>query len=118
MPTTRLIESGDARFLECAEPISRIDEAIDLVAACAEERCNRVLLDGASLPEAFFDLRSGFAGEFVQKMQNYRVRVAVVLPPDDRHSERFQEFVREARRGTNFRTFDDRTTAESWLSES
>jgi hypothetical protein len=101
-------------YLEWTDPI---DEPLALVTAVIESASHLVLLDAAAFPEAFFDLRSGFAGEFLQKMVNYRVRVAAVFPPDDGYSERFKEFLSEARRGRDFRAFSDRAEAEAWLCE-
>ena len=76
---------------------------------------HRLFIDSASFPAAFFDLSSRFAGEFIQKMQNYHIRVATVFASDTAHGERFTEFLREARRGQGFRAFADRADAEAWL---
>ena len=70
------------------------------------------------LPAEFFDLRTRFAGEFVQKLVNYGLRVAAVFPPDAGQSERFREFVGELRGGHAFRTFETRADAEAWLASS
>ena len=104
-------------FTECEIEIARVDDALQLVTACFEEQTGRLLIDSSRLPDEFFDLKTRFAGEFVQKLQNYRIRCAVVLQPDADHGKRFTEFVREAKRGTGFRVFDDRAAAEVWLDE-
>jgi hypothetical protein len=62
-----------------------------------------VLLEAEQLPPAFFDLRSGFAGEFLQKLQNYQLRVAAVFPTDGEDGNRFREFMAEATLGRTFR---------------
>jgi Domain of unknown function (DUF4180) len=56
----------------------------------------------ARLDPAFFDLRTGVAGEIVQKFATYRMRLAIIghLPPDARSSNAFAAFVREANRGS------------------
>jgi hypothetical protein len=107
-----VLERSAVSFLQCA---GEIDAPLDLVPLCAEHGTNRVLVDESSLPEGFFDLSSGWAGEFLQKMQNYGIRVAAVLPSDREYTARFLEFAGEARRGQQFRTFDDREEAEKWL---
>ena len=104
-------------FTECEIDIRRVDDALELVTACIEQDTGRLLIEAARLPDEFFDLKTRFAGEFIQKLQNYRLKLAIVVPADADHGERFAEFVREARGGNGFRVFDDRVGAEAWLCE-
>jgi hypothetical protein len=115
---TRLVSTSEGDYVECLSVIAGADDALELVAACAGAETNRVLIDAARLPDAFFDLSSRFAGEFLQKLQNYRIVAAAVLPPDERHTESFKEFLTEARRGRQFRAFIERAEAEMWLCSS
>jgi hypothetical protein len=112
---TRVGERDGLRFVSCDEPMTNIDDALGLVSECAGHGANLLLLADGSLPPDFFDLSSRFAGEFVQKMQNYRITVAAVIPTDEAHTERFKEFLVEARLGRQFRAFEDRDAAERWL---
>jgi hypothetical protein len=112
---TKLHDHGGVRIVECDAAIERADDALALVTACFENDATRVLLEARQLPAAFFELRTRFAGEFVQKLQNYGIRLAAVLPAPEAHGERFAEFVAEARRGRGFRTFELRADAEAWL---
>ena len=114
MKTTAL-ERSSAKILECLEPIGSAGDALGLVSACVENDATRILLEDRHLPPAFFDLRSGFAGEFIQKLLNYRMQLAVVFSDVSSHGERFEQFVLEARRGRGFRAFDDRDSALAWL---
>jgi hypothetical protein len=102
-------------FLEWTEPLT---DPLVLVTAAIESDSGAILVDAAHLPDAFFDLKTGVAGEFAQKAANYRLRVAAVLPHGASHGDRFDEFAREAKNHPNFRTFTDRAAAETWLSES
>ena len=93
-------------------------QPIDLVAAlrsCIEHGRRALLLDHGSLPAAFFDLSTGVAGELVQKLVNYHVRMAAVVPDLAVHSPRFREFAGEANRGRQFRFFATRQEAIDWL---
>ena len=108
--------TAERRFTVWSEPISRVDDALRFVEATYEHGTRGFLLDGGLLPAEFFELRSRFAGEFVQKLVNYQLRVAAVFAPDATRSERFREAIGELRRGSAFRTFDDRAAAEAWLS--
>ncbi len=111
----RLVERAGVRFVECAEPITGVDDALGLITARWEHNSNRLLIDSGNFPETFFDLRSRFAGEFIEKVQNYRIRVAAVFTAEARYSDRFEEFLVEARRGRLFRAFTRREEAEAWL---
>ena len=55
-------------------------------------------------------------GEVLQKLRNYRVRLAVVCPPGTvRFSSRFGEMLAEERRLPHFGVFDTRDEAVAWL---
>jgi hypothetical protein len=102
-------------IVQCTAALTRVSEALDLVAVCHEHQANRLLLESHRLPPEFFDLRTGFAGELLQKLQNYGIRTGAVFPSDDGYGERFREFLSEARRAGTFRVFAARGEAEDWL---
>jgi hypothetical protein len=110
--TVEVAERDGVRFLTCT---GRVADPLSLITSAIENRSERVLLDAGDLPESFTDLRSGVAGEFVQKMVNYKIRVAAVFGDDADYPERFREFLREARTNPVFRPFSDRSDAEAWL---
>lgn len=59
---------------------------------------------------------SGKAGAILQKLENYRIRLAVVCPPGSVvFSSRFGEMLADERRGTHFGVFEDRQAASDWL---
>ncbi|MDX1687437.1 MAG: DUF4180 domain-containing protein [Candidatus Promineifilaceae bacterium] len=74
-----------------------------------------VLLTEEDLAPDFFNLRTGLAGELLQKFVNYRVRVAIVLPDPDAYGERFAELAWEHRTHPLIRFFPSRERAEAWL---
>lgn len=102
-------------FLRYTPPIAEVGDALAIVAAAYEHDASGVLLDEACLPPAFFDLSTRFAGELVQKLLNYHLRVALVVRDPSARSATFQQFVAEARHGRQFRTFDDEAGAVRWL---
>ena len=61
------------------------------------------------LDPAFFDLRSGVAGEFAQKFVNYGRRVAIVGDISEwvERSTALRDFVRECNRGQQLRFVAD-----------
>jgi hypothetical protein len=88
------------------------------VVRCIEHGSRALLLDRDALPAAFFDLSTGVAGELVQKLVNYDVRMAAVVPDLAAHSQRFGEFAREANAERQFRFFGTREEAVGWLEAS
>jgi hypothetical protein len=86
-----------------------------VVTNCIESGASNLLLDADALPGEFFDLSTGVAGELLHKLTTYRMRMAGVVPDVSIHSERFQEFAREAKKGSQFRFFADRASAVTWL---
>lgn len=90
-------------------------EPLAAVVGCMEHGADALLLDRHALPAAFFDLSTGVAGELVQKLVNYGIRMAAVVPDLAAHSERFREFAREANAGRRFRFFATREEAVAWL---
>jgi hypothetical protein len=110
-----LIKSGEVVIVEGNSPLSSVNQATDLIATCAEQCTDKLLLDTPVLPESFFELHTCFAGEFLQKLQNYQLRIAVVISPDRSYSERFNEWLVEAKRGRYSRLFTSRDAALEWL---
>ncbi|MEQ8177751.1 MAG: DUF4180 domain-containing protein [Amphiplicatus sp.] len=73
-----------------------------------------LLIRADEIAPAFFDLKSGVAGDILQKAVNYRLRVAILL--DARPlSDRFAELVREHRAHPAVRFFNDEADALRWL---
>jgi len=71
----------------------------------------------ADLCPEFFNLRTGLAGEVLQKFVNYRARLAIVLPDPKAHGERFSELVYEHRGHAFIRFFASEADARLWLQE-
>ncbi len=108
---TRLIEGlPEETFL------TKADDAAFLIEACFSAKAEAALLYPMNLTPGFFDLSSGEAGAILQKMSNYRLRLAVVCAPGSvQFSSRFGEMVAEEKRGTFFAVFESRDLALEWL---
>jgi len=113
----QLLQGTRSPILECIGLIVDLNDALTIVAASYELNTNRVLLRDRQLPEEFFELQNRFAGEFIQKLVNYRIAVACVFDVGRSFSERFGEYIGEAKRGRQFRSFADESEAVDWLEE-
>lgn len=94
------------------------DDALDparALARCVESGAQSILLEESAAPPELFDLSSGLLGELLHKLTTYRIRLAGVVSDPGVHSARFQDFVREADTGAQFRFFATRERAIGWL---
>jgi hypothetical protein len=77
-----------------------------------------LLLDEKQLSPEFFDLRSGLAGEVLQKFTNYRARLAIVIADQAAYGSRFSELAYEHRTHRSVRFFATEQLARQWLAYS
>jgi hypothetical protein len=76
-----MFEWGGESVLSCDADGPAIDSAqraLDLVGEALGQRASVVALPASRLGPAFFDLRTGIAGELAQKAVNYHLKVAVI----------------------------------------
>lgn len=112
------IPGNDTIMKTYAEPEPRGADAFDpgaVVTGCIESGARSLLLDQGALPPEFFDLSTGVAGELVHRLTVYGIRMAAVVPDPSAHSRPFQDFLREANQGRQFRFFATREEAVRWL---
>lgn len=111
-------EKNNRKYLECISAVSPLrseGDALELIALCGEHDTNCLLLHGEVLAEDFFMLKTGTAGRILQKLVNYRVKTAVLLPEEYKISGKFKELAAESNKGKDFRVFRRHSEAEDWL---
>lgn len=74
-----------------------------------------VLLTADDLAPEFLDLKTGLLGELFQKVTNYRLPLALVLPDADAYGPRFGELALEHRSHPLIRFFAGEAAARAWL---
>jgi hypothetical protein len=111
----QLAQNSDAGVIECIAGVTDVRDSMELAYACSDADTDLLLIHAGALPSEFFHLPTGFAGEFVQRLVNFRLRTAAVFDPDGHYPERFREFLLEARRHPQFRAFDSQADALAWL---
>ena len=84
-------------------PPIRYAEAVDLIGEALGGEIAWVALPAARLGEDFFNLRTGVAGEVIQKFVTYRLRLAIVgdISAHLARSDALRDFVRESNRGAH-----------------
>jgi len=76
-------------------------DATAVIARALEQRIPWVVIPVARLGDDFFRLRTGVAGDFIQKFVNYRIHLAIVgdISRYVEASTALRDFVRETNRG-------------------
>lgn len=111
--------SGQGTFIEGPPGEALLHNGNDVIMVleeCFAVPTHAVLLYAENLPSAFFDVSSTQAGDFLQKLRNYDIRVAVVETGGVASgSQRYGELMAAERRDGAFRMFDSREGAVAWL---
>lgn len=114
-----LVEDAGLAVVEGAQGQAFLAEGEDglrLIEACWSGGASAALLYAENLPPGFFDLSTRVAGTLLQKLQNYRIRLAVVAAPGNTSfSSRFHELMAEEQGGRDFAMFTTREAARAWL---
>jgi len=84
--------------------LSRGSDAIEWVSVLSSCEAQMLVIPRERLPEAFFELRTGLAGELMQKFTTYGARVAVLgdCSQEIAESRSFASLVLESNRGDRF----------------
>lgn len=85
----------------------------DAVSACFGAK--GLVITESELVAEFFDLRTGLAGEVMQKFVNYRKRVAIVVADLAAHGDRFSELALEHRHHDLIRFVSTTAEGVAWL---
>jgi hypothetical protein len=94
--------------------VRSFNDISDLISVCFGAK--GLILTEHDLAREFFDLRSGLAGELFQKLINYQVRTALVLPDPNAYGERFSELAHEHSSHHMIRFVRSKDEALVWLS--
>ncbi len=79
--------------------IENIQDALDLMGNAQYNDCSKVLIYKEVLEEKFFDLKTRFAGEILQKFMNYNMKIAIVGDFSLYKSKSSKDFIYECNNG-------------------
>jgi len=79
--------------------IATVQDALDLIATASYQGASAVVMPMERLSPNFFSLKTGFAGEMLQKFVNYDMRAAIIGDFSGFESENLKAFMRESNRG-------------------
>lgn len=74
-------------------------DVLDAIADLCYEGCERFIFYKENFPESFYDLRTGLAGDILQKMSTYYIKLAIVGDFSGYTSKSLKAFIYESNRG-------------------
>jgi len=95
--------------------VNTVQDALDLMARSDILTPKKIILHKENINQDFFDLRTGLAGEILQKFTNYHVQLAIVGDFSSVKSESLKAFIRESNRGQQIFFVEDIETAKKML---
>jgi hypothetical protein len=86
-----IAELIDEQFL-----ISKPQDVLDLFGNLIAANCTRLIIHERNLHADFFNLKTGLAGEILQKFSNYKIKVAIIGDFAKYKSNSLQDFIFES----------------------
>lgn len=79
--------------------IKTTEDGLDLMGNMYYQGFDKIIVQEKNITPNFFDLKSGIAGEILQKFSNYRIQLAIVGDFEKYTSKSLQDFIRESNKG-------------------
>lgn len=76
--------------------ISCVQDALDLMGNADYRGARKIIIKEEHLSRDFFDLKTGIAGDMLQKFSTYNVSLAIVGEFDKYQSKSLKDFIRES----------------------
>ncbi|ATF91501.1 DUF4180 domain-containing protein [Cedecea neteri] len=101
--TEELIQAGKTKVLRFTEQGTTFDDEAmrECISQAIEQQAKWIAIPVTRLPESFFDLRTGVAGLWLQKLVNYRLGLAILgdVEPWQGKSKALDALIVECNRG-------------------
>ncbi|UOE51668.1 DUF4180 domain-containing protein [Mucilaginibacter sp. SMC90] len=91
--------------------ISTAEDGAQLLVDLYYQGFDQVIIHAGQLIPSFFELKSGLAGEVLQKCSNWRMRMAIVGDFNEITSKSFRDFIYESNKGKMVNFVDSVDTA-------
>lgn len=96
--------------------INNVEDSVDVLGNCSYRGASGIIIQKKNLSNDFFELRTGIAGEILQKFSNYAMRLAIVGDFANIESKSLRDFIRESNRVGCVNFADSNEEAEKKLS--
>jgi len=88
-----------------------VGDALDVMSDAYHQGADALVLHAVNIAPAFFELRTGLAGDVLQKFTNYGIRLAIVGDFETVESRSLRAFIGESNRGRHIAFVADLETA-------
>ncbi len=96
--------------------IGSAEDSLDLLGNLYYQNFDSVIIYERNITPDFFDLKTGVAGEILQKFSNYRVRLAIIGDFDKYQSKSMKDFIFESNKTRQINFVSNLTEALTRLS--
>jgi hypothetical protein len=76
--------------------IREVQDALDIMGECSFQGSAKIIVYKKNITENFFDLKTGIAGEILQKFSTYQVQLAIVGDFSNYTSKSLRDFIFES----------------------
>ncbi len=112
----KTIRNQNIAIANKGDKITNAQDILDMMASSQYQcECIGMVLYKESLNESFFDLKTGLAGEILQKFSNYRFKLAIVGDFSHYTSKSLKDFIYECNKGNMVYFKEDLDSALSAL---
>jgi hypothetical protein len=95
--------------------IRNTQDALDLMADCGYQGARNIIIEERHVVADFFNLRTGIAGEILQKFSNYKVKLAIIGDYSKYDSKSLRDFIYESNKGGRINFVSNRIEAREKL---
>ena len=92
---TVIAELTDEKFI-----ISQAQDILDIIGDMVSYDCSRIIIYKKNLHDDFFELKTGLAGDILQKFSNYKVKLAIIGDFSKYKSKSLHNLITECNTGT------------------
>lgn len=96
--------------------INNLQDALNLISNISYQEINKIILKENNITSDFYKLKTGLAGEILQKCVNYNIKIAIVGNFEKYESKSLRAFIIESNKGNQFFFVSDISKAKEMLS--
>ena len=89
---------GKVAEIQVDSKLASVDDFLDVMGNANYQGAHKIILPSKNLPTGFLDLKTGLAGEILQKFSTYKQKLAIIGDFSTVKSQSLRDFIRESNR--------------------